>query len=78
MPFFLYLWFSFYTFGTISEFVLKVIARCQSTEVIFVTDQYFEMSIKGGERDERAKTKQIRITASRQDQIAPKQFKKYP
>ena len=46
--------------------------------MIFVTDQYFEMFIKGGERDERAKTKQIRITASRQDQIAPKQFKKYP
>ena len=44
----------------------------------FVTDQYFEMPIKGGERDKRASTGQIRITASRQDQTAPKQFRKYP
>ena len=39
----------FSKFGTISEFVLERIARCRSREVIFVTDQYFERSIKGGE-----------------------------
>ena len=65
------------TFGTISEFVLKRITRNNATEVFFVTDQYFETSIKGGERERRASTGQIRITAKRPDQDAPKQFKKY-
>ena len=44
---------------------------------MFITDQYFETSIKGGERERRASTGQIRITAGRCDQPAPKQFKKY-
>ena len=35
------------------------------------------MSIKGGERDKRANTGQVQITASRQDQTALKQFKNY-
>ena len=39
------------TFGTISEFALEKLTRSESREVIFVTDQYFEMSIKGEERD---------------------------
>ena len=56
---------------------MERIRRCQSREVLFVTDQYFEMSIKGGERDKRASTGQIGITASRQDQAPSKQFKKY-
>ena len=64
-------------FGTISEFVLERTTKCQSREVIFVTDQYFETSIKGGGRHKRASTGQIRVTARRQDQTAPKQFKKY-
>ena len=36
------------------------------------------MSIKGVEKDKRASTRQIQITASRQDPTATKQFKKYP
>ena len=35
------------------------------------------MSIKGRERDKRVSTGQMRVTASRQDETAPKQFKKY-
>ena len=38
------------TFGTISEFVLKRITRNNASEIFFVTDQYFETSIKGGEQ----------------------------
>ena len=41
-------------------------------------DHYFEMPIKGVEKDKRASTRQIRITASRHDPTATKQFKKYP
>ena len=58
--------------------MLEKITKCQSREVIFVTDQYFEMSIKGGERDKRLSTGKIQTAASRQDHTAPKQFKKYP
>ena len=64
-------------FGTISEFALERITKCQSREVILVTDHYFEMSIKGRERDKKASTGKIQVSASRQDQAAPKQFKKY-
>ena len=35
------------------------------------------MPTKGGERDKRASTGQIRINASKQDQTAPQHFKKY-
>ena len=35
------------------------------------------MSIKGRERDKKASTGKIQVSASRQDQAAPKQFKKY-
>ena len=37
------------TFGSISEFILKRITSNNAKEVMFVTDQYFEASIKGGE-----------------------------
>ena len=57
--------------------MLEKITKYQSGEIIFVTDQYFEMSIKGRGRDKRASTGQIRTTASRQDQTTPKIFKKY-
>ena len=65
------------TFGTISEFVLKRITANQANEVMFITDQYFETSIKGGERERRVKAGRLRITASRPEQSAPKQFRKY-
>ena len=54
------------TFGTISEFILKWIASNNAKEMMFVTDQYFEASIKGGERERRAATGQIRVTPNRQ------------
>ena len=64
------------TFGTISDFIIKRITKNDSNKVMFITDQYFETSIKGGERERRASSGQIRIMASRPDQLAPKQFKK--
>ena len=33
--------------------------------MMFVTDQYFEASIKGGESERRAATGQIRVTPNR-------------
>ena len=50
------------TFGIISEFVLNRITRTNASEIFFVTDQYFETSIKGGEREKRASTGKIRKT----------------
>ena len=57
--------------------MLERITRSQSREVFFVANQYFEISVKGGKRDKRRSSGQMQITASRQDQTAPKQFKKY-
>ena len=57
--------------------MVERITRCQSREVFFVTNQCFEISIKGGKTDKRASSGQMQITTSRQDQTAPKQFKKY-
>ena len=57
--------------------MLDRITKDQSGKVIFIIDQYFEMFIKGGGRDKRASTGEIRLTAGRQDQAAPKKFKKY-
>ena len=65
------------TFGVVSDFVLRRITSNSAKEVMFIADQYLETSIKGGERERRATTGQIRITATRCDQPAPKQFKKY-
>ena len=44
---------------------------------MFVTGQYFEVFIKGGERNKIASTGQIQITASRKDQTTPTQFQKH-
>ena len=44
----------------------KKITRNNGKEVMFVTDQYFEASIKGGERERSATTGQIRVTPNRQ------------
>ena len=57
------------TFGTISEFILKRITSNNAKEVMFVTDQYFKASIKGGERERRAATGQIRVTPNRQVEL---------
>ena len=57
------------TFGAISEFILKRITSNNAKEVIFVTDQYFEASVKGGERERRAATGQIRVTPNKQVEL---------
>ena len=51
------------TFGT--EFILKRITSNNARKMMFVTDQYFEASIKGGESERRAATGQIRVTPNR-------------
>ena len=65
------------TFGEVSEFVLKRITANDSEHIFFITDQYWNHSIKSCERNRRATTGSIRITASRPDQKIPKQLKKY-
>ena len=65
------------TFGALSECVLKRITANDSEHVFFITDQYWNHSIKFSERNKRATTGIIRITASQPDQKIPKQFKKY-
>ena len=57
------------TFGTISEFILKRITSNNAKEVMFVTDQYSEASIKVGERERRAATGQIRVTPNKQVEL---------
>ena len=65
------------TFGEISEHVLKRITSYSSKVVYFVTDQYYDDSLKGCERKRRASAGSIRIQLTRRDQKPPKQFKKY-
>ena len=65
------------TFGALSEYVLKRTTANDSPHVFFVTDQYWKQSIKSCERNRRANTGSIRITAIRCDQKLPKQIKKY-
>lgn len=65
------------TFGEMSEYVLKRITSHPGKIVYFVTDQYFDDSLKGSERQRRAASGSIRVQLSRRDQKRPKQFKKY-
>ncbi|CAB4001853.1 Hypothetical predicted protein [Paramuricea clavata] len=65
------------TFGEISEYVLKRITSHSSKVIYFVTDQYYDDSLKGCERKRRASAGSIRIQLTRRDQKPPKQFKKY-
>lgn len=67
----------FETFGEVSEYVLKRITSNDAKNIFFVTDQYWDQSIKNCERNRRAATGSIRVTASRPDQKLPKQMKKY-
>ena len=61
----------FWFFVGRNKMLIKKIAFCHRPVI-------WNFSIlKGGERDKRASTRQIRITASGQDQTAPKQFRKY-
>ena len=49
------------TFGEISEYVLKHITSNSGKIIYFVTDQYFDESIKGSERKQRETSQIIRI-----------------
>ena len=51
--------------------------KYRAPKIFFVTDQYNKLSIKSFEREKRAITGVIRVTASRREQPRPKQLKKY-
>ena len=61
------------TFGDISDYVLNQVMKYPVPKIFFVTDQYNEQSIKSFEREKRAITRVIRVTASFRDQPRPKQ-----
>ena len=64
------------TFGEVSEVVLKRSTENDSEHVFFITDQYWNHSIKSCERNRRATTGSIRMTASRPDQKIPVQTRR--
>ena len=64
-------------FGCLSDFILTRITNNPSSNIFFTTDQYWDASIKSCERNRRATSGSIRVTASRRDRKLPKQFKKY-
>ena len=68
---------SFETLGKMSEHVLKCMTSHPGKTIYFVTGQYLDDSLKGGEWQQRATAGSIRIQLSRRDQKQPKQFKKY-
>ena len=63
------------TFGDISDYILNQVMKYSAPKIFFVTDQYNRQSIKSFEREKRAITGVIRVTASRRDQPTPKQSK---
>ena len=65
------------TFGDISDYILNQVMKYPVPKIFFVTDQYNGQSVKSFEREKRAITGVIRVTASRRDQPRPKQSKKY-
>ena len=65
------------TFGDLSSYVLRTITSNDSNNIFFITDQHWKDSIKSCERNRRANTGSIRLTAARLEQKLPKQMKKY-
>ena len=65
------------TFGDISDYILNQVMKYPAPKIFFVTDQYNRQSIKSFEREKRAITGVIRVTASSRDQPRPKQSKRY-
>ena len=63
------------TFGDISDYILNQVMKYSAPKIFFVTDQYNRQSIQSFEREKRAITGVIRVTASRRDQPTPKQLK---
>ena len=62
-------------FGCLSDFILTHITNNSYSNIFFTMDQYWDTSIKSYERNQRATSGSIRVTASRRDQKLPKQFK---
>ena len=56
------------TFGEKSEYVLKHITSNSGKIIYFVTDQYFDESLKDSERKRHETSEIIRIQLSRRDQ----------
>ena len=65
------------TFGDLSSYVLRTITSNDSDHLFFISDQYWKDSIKSCERNRRANTGSIFLTAARREQILPKQMKIY-
>ena len=65
------------TFGQLSDYILKRITSNPSKLIFFITGQYWEISIKGGEQDKRSKGGTKRIIPTREDQKLPTQMKKF-
>ena len=65
------------TFGGLPSHVLKTITSNDSDHVFFITDQYWKDSTKSCERNRRANTESILLTAASLEQKLPKQMKRY-
>ena len=61
----------------LSSYVLRTITSNDLDHIFFITDQYWKDSIKSCERNRRANTESICLTAARLEQKLPKQMKKY-
>ena len=59
------------------ESMLECVLYNESVHIFFITDQYWDLSMKSCERNRCALSGSIRVTASRRDQKIPKQIKKY-
>ena len=57
--------------------IWRTITSNDSDHIFFITDQYWKDSIKSCERNRRANTGSIRLTAARLEQKLAKQMKKY-
>ena len=64
-------------FGDLPSYVLKTITSNDSYHVFLITDQDWKDSIENCERNRRANTGSIRLTAARLEQKLPNQMKKY-
>ena len=65
------------TFRGLPSHVLKTITSNDSNHVFFITDQYWKDSTKSCERNRRANTESILLTAASLEQKLPKQMKRY-
>ena len=64
-------------FICLSDFIVTRVINNPSSNIFFTTDQYWDAPIKSCERNRRATSGSIRVTASRGHQKLLKQFKKY-